>query len=339
MKAGKVSQTIYRRSVRKQLHMEENKEGNKILWKPSREETCCGIQTKDGEYVLSASASLFGNEKDLCVFAMAQAANAVVAHGAVAAGVELQILLPEFAYESRIKTMIALAEEKSEVWQIPIMKADVQIVPGIQTTVVCANALGYVSEDRLVRSSMAKPAQDIVLLGYAGLEGSLRIKRAKEAELRERFIPAFLNNLESHYDGIYTDFVTERAATDMISAMHPVAEGGILGALWELAEGADLGLSVDMRKIPIRQETIEVCEYFHLNPYQLTSAGCILAVTENGEELVERLHEENIEAVVIGYTTDKAERVLMNGGEKRYLDRPAQDELTRFLSSQARDEE
>ena len=125
----------------------------------------------------------------------------------------------------------------------------------------------------------------------------------------------------------------------MISAMHPVAEGGILGALWELAEGADLGLSVDMRKIPIRQETIEVCEYFHLNPYQLTSAGCILAVTENGEELVERLHEENIEAVVIGYTTDKAERVLMNGGEKRYLDRPAQDELARFLSSQARDEE
>ena len=57
---------------------------------------------------------------------------------------------------------------------------------------------------------------------------------------------------------------------------------------------------------------------------------------EAGREIyLERLKEENIETAVIGYTTDKAERVLMNGGEKRYLDRPAQDELARFLSNQA----
>lgn len=335
MKAGKVSQTIYRRSVRKQLHIEENEVGNKLLWEPAREEACSGVQAETGNLVLLSSVSLFGNEKDLCVFAMAQTANTLATRGAVITGIELEILLPEFAYESRIKTMIAMAEEKAEAWKLPIMKADVQIVPGIQTTIVQANALGTVREDKLFRSSMAKPNQDIVLIGYAGLEGSLRVKRTKEAELRERFIPAFFNKLESYYNGIYAVPLIERTESSMISAMHPITEGGILGALWEMAEGAGLGLSVDMRKIPIRQETIEVCEYFHLNPYQLTSAGCVLAVTENGEELVERLKEENIETAVIGYTTDKAERVLMNGGEKRYLDRPAQDELARFLSNQA----
>ena len=40
------------------------------------------------------------------------------------------------------------------------------IVPGIQTTIVQANALGTVQEDKLFRSSMAKPNQDIVLIGY-----------------------------------------------------------------------------------------------------------------------------------------------------------------------------
>ena len=151
--------------------------------------------------------------------------------------------------------------------------------------------------------------------------------------MKERFIPAFLNKLETYQNELYAVPAIEKSRCRMISAMHPIAEGGILGALWEMAEGAGIGLSVDMRKIAIRQETIEVCECFHLNPYQLTSTGCILLVTEHGEELAERLRIENLSAEVIGYTTDSAERVLMNGGEKRYLDRPAQDELMKFFSN------
>lgn len=333
MKAGKITQTVYRRSVQKQLRIEENKGKNKILWTPSREEACCGIQEAAGEMVLSSNVSLYGNEKDLCMFAMAQTANALAVRGATVAGVELQILLPEFAYESRIKTMMAIAEERAGKWNLPIMKADVQIVPGIQTTIVHANGLGTVRKENLIRSSMARPNQDIVLLGHVGLEGSLRIKREKEEELKKRFIPVFLNKLETYQNELYAVPVIEKASCQGISAMHSVTEGGILGALWEMAEGAEIGLSVDMRKIAVRQETIEVCECFHLNPYQLTSTGCILIVTTGGEELVEQLCAENLPAAVIGYTTDRVERVLMNGGEKRYLDRPAQDELMKFFSN------
>ena len=36
---------------------------------------------------------------------------------------------------------------------------------------------------------------DIVLAGAVGLEGSIRILKEKEEELRERFIPAFLDGL------------------------------------------------------------------------------------------------------------------------------------------------
>ena len=56
-------------------------------------------------------------------------------------------------------------------------------------------------------------------------------------------------------------------------AMHDVTEGGIYGALWELAEASGVGLEIDLKAIPIRQETVEVCEQFHLNPYQLISSG------------------------------------------------------------------
>ena len=46
--------------------------------------------------------------------------------------------------------------------------------------------------------------------------------------------------------------------------MHDVTEGGIFGALWEMAEASGVGLEIDLKKIPIRQETVEVCEFFYI---------------------------------------------------------------------------
>lgn len=46
-----------------------------------------------------------------------------------------------------------------------------------------------------------------------------------------------------------------------VGAMHDVTEGGIFGALWEMAEASGVGLEIDLKKIPLRQETVEVCEF------------------------------------------------------------------------------
>ena len=51
--------------------------------------------------------------------------------------------------------------------------------------------------------------------------------------------------------------------------MRQVGEGGIFAALYRLAKEADTGLVVDLKAMPVRQETIEICEYYKLNPYQL----------------------------------------------------------------------
>ena len=327
MKPGKVTQTIYRRSILKQLHTDKEV----ALFAPSQEEHCYGIQSAGGQ-MLSASVSLYGNEKDLCVFAMAKAVNELATRGASPSGVGIQILLPDFAYESRLKMMIAMAETAAEEQNLQILHADAQVVPGIQTTIVNVTAVGNLCAGRLFQSNMAKAEQEIVLLKWMGLEGSLRVKRAREEELKGRFISTFLDKLEASRKEIFSASAIETAAAVGVSAMHQIGDGGILAALWELAESAGIGLSVDMRKIAVKQETIEVCEYFHLNPYQLTSTGSILVVTEKGEELVDTLKESNVEAVIIGRTAKGNERVLMNGEEKRYLDRSAPDELAVFYS-------
>lgn len=328
MKSGKITQTIYRRSVWKQLHTEEEIS----LLKPSPEENCWGIRTEDGEQVLTSAATLYGNEKELAVFAMARAVNDLAAKGAHVRGVCVEVILPEFAYESRLKTMMALARKAAEEEKLLLLSANGQTIPALETTIVTVSAVGTVKESEILQCRMAKPEQDILLVHWIGTEGTIRIKNEREEELKERFAPTFLHKIDAGKRELFSHLIVENAAAVGVSAMHQIGDGGILAALWELAESADIGLSVDMRKIAVKQETIEVCEYFHLNPYQLTSTGAMLLVTDRGEELADALNRDQIATVLIGHTTGEKERVLLNKGEKRYLERPAQDELTRFFS-------
>ena len=69
-----------------------------------------------------------------------------------------------------------------------------------------------------------------------------------------------------------------------------------------MAEASEVGLEADFRKVPIRQETIEVCEIFDLNPYKLQADGAVLIGIRGGEALVQRLRNEGFMAEVIGQT-------------------------------------
>jgi hydrogenase maturation factor len=84
----------------------------------------------------------------------------------------------------------------------------------------------------------------------------------------------------------------------------------------------------------IKQETVEVCEFCHLNPYQLTSAGSVLIFTDRGEELVSKYEQLGVQASVLGKTTTDTARVILGGDEKRFLDRPATDELLKIYENQ-----
>jgi hydrogenase maturation factor len=177
---------------------------------------------------------------------------------------------------------------------------------------------------------MGKPEQDIVLLKWIGLEGTFRAMREKETELQERFVHTFLSQIKQMESQIFSAKEIDIAKRHGASAMHQITEGGILAALWEMADASEVGLEVQLKEMSIRQETVEICEFCHLNPYQLTSTGSVLVFTERGEELVQKYEDAGIKASLLGRTTANAERVILGGEEKRFLDKPATDELLRL---------
>ena len=114
--------------------------------------------------------------------------------------------------------------------------------------------------------------------------------------------------------------------------MHDIHRGAVFfGAFWEMASGAGVGLEVDLKKIPIRQETVEICNYFGVNPYQIMSSGSMMIAADDGHELVRKLEQAGIHAAVVGRTNSGNDRILRNGEDVRYLDKPQPDELYKVM--------
>ena len=70
----------------------------------------------------------------------------------------------------------------------PLCQAEVS--PAICEAIVHVNAVGT-AEEEIPQKMVAEAGQDIVLAGWIGLEGMLRVAGRKEEELAKRFVPAF----------------------------------------------------------------------------------------------------------------------------------------------------
>ncbi len=172
---------------------------------------------------------------------------------------------------------------------------------------------------------------ELVATKWIGLEGTAILAKEKEEVLAERFSAPFVE--EAKALDRYLSVLPEAAVAVRhgVAAMHDVTEGGIFGALWELAEASGVGLAVELERIPVRQETVEICEFFGINPYGLISSGCMLMAAENGASLVQELKKEGIPAVARGRTTGGKDRVVFNGDNRRFLVPPKADELYKVL--------
>lgn len=164
--------------------------------------------------------------------------------------------------------------------------------------------------------------QDIVVSKWIGLEGTVRLVKQHYERLRKRFPGRMLDEAAAFDRYLSVETETATAMKSGVCSMHGVSRGGIFAGLWEMAQEAGVGLEADLRKIPVRQETIEICEVFGENPYTLLSGGCLLMTARDGNALVAALERKEIPAVVIGRTTRGNDRVLYNKGHKRYLDKP-----------------
>lgn len=181
--------------------------------------------------------------------------------------------------------------------------------------------------------TLLRPGQELIVTKWIALDGTAKIANVYEKELKKRF-PASLVDLAKRFADLRCVSDETRIADCFADcARQELSRGGIFTALWETAEQSRVGLEIDLRKIPIRQETVELCEYFDVNPYYLCSEGSLLIGTEQSGMLTEALAEAGIPAAVIGRVTSGKQRLIHNGENVSYLNRPQTDEWERRLQN------
>lgn len=287
---------------------------------------------------LTHTGVYYGGMRDGAAYGLLTEVNELAAQGVHAGSAEIRIEIPADMDKSRmhsIRNHIAKAMEKLETedFQLEELHIAGEKCAALRVPQIVITAAGETDQKERIADELltARAGQDIVYAGWAGLEGMLRIIGEKEAELRERFTPAFIGQMKA-YDSELCGLSKIAVADAMgVSVIRQVSRGGILASLWDLAKDTELGLNLDLKKIAVRQETIEVCEHFRLNPYQLASGGSFLMLTENGEALADALNQKGIQAAVIGQLTDSNDKIIHNGEDMRYIDRPAPDELMKIF--------
>lgn len=175
-----------------------------------------------------------------------------------------------------------------------------------------------------------RPGQDLVVAGFAGLAGTVALVREKRKDLERRFSGDYLDMILSH-EWMAENGNLEHWKRFGATECEPAGEGGIFTALWNLSAAFGCGITFSLRQIPVKQETVEVCEYLELNLYRLYSRGCYLLVADNGGQMVEKLAGEHICARVIGRVNGGIAREILNAETVGYLERPQPDEMKKVV--------
>lgn len=328
MQIGKVPETVLKRSILKQIKTSRPE----VLVGPGVGEDCAVLSLEEDEVFLVSTDPITGATKDIGKLAVHITANDLASSGGEPIGVMITALLPERVREIEIKTIMADVEETCRELNMAVLGGHTEVTDVVNRPVLTVTGIAKAKKDRLITTSGAKPGQDVIVTKWIGLEGTSILAKERETALLSRY-PKQLIETAKGFDQYLS--VLREAATAVksgVSAMHDVTEGGIFGALWEVAESAGVGLRIDLKKLPIRQETVEICEYFNINPYELISSGSMLIVADKGHDLVMALEAEGIHAAVVGKTTDDNDRVVINGEETRFLEPPKTDELYKALA-------
>ena len=168
----------------------------------------------------------------------------------------------------------------------------------------------------------------IAFIGYAGLSATGEIVAENFEKLKERFSESYLNKARSLAKRAKEDAGSIRETLTKCGVTFLETSSGCYNALWMLATGDGkkshgFGIETELKKIPVRQETIEITNEVDVNPYKIPSDGAFVALFDTEEQIYENFSKKGVPFDVIGGIIEGNRRIIKIGVDKiTYLEPP-----------------
>lgn len=267
-------------------------------------------------------------------------ANDIATTGARPLWLLVTLLLPENKTNAELPDAIMTQiYEACRHLGIVVLGGHTEITAGLDRPIAIGTMIGEVAHDRLISPRGAKAGDRVLLTKGVPIEATTLLAREFPARLRgalaESEIEAARNYLFLPGIGVTRE---ARVAVEAgpVTAMHDPTEGGIVTALWELAQASRTMLRIDPRKIPVPALARRVCEVFGIDPLGAIASGSLLitAPASAAEPICKALANEGIACADIGVVADGPEIVQRKTVEGFEMwPRPAVDEITKAFTA------
>ncbi len=288
-------------------------------------------------YLVAKTDPITFASREIGWYAVHVNANDVACTGATPRWFLVTLLLPQSSTdEALVDEIFEQIGHTCEQLEIALVGGHTEITHGFDRPVVVGFMLGEVAPDALVRPDGAQPGDALLLTKGIAVEGTAIIAREKGEQLQGVDPSLVERSRQFLYDpgiSVLQDAAVATAAGH-VHAMHDPTEGGLATGCWELADAAQVGLTVEEDAIPVLPETAAFCEALGLNPLGLIASGALLlAVPPDHADAIEAaLEREDIAAARIGQVVEREKGVTLHGPHgARPLPRFDQDEITRLF--------
>ena len=247
------------------------------------------------------------------------------------------ILMPAASSADELKRIFSQLSESCKELGISYCGGHTEVTHSVNNPVVIGHMLGEVGRDNLKPTSEARLGDDLIMTKSSAIEATAIIALEKENELRGHLGNKLLARAKNYLYNPGISVVKEASVVSSIKevhALHDPTEGGIATGIFEMATASDLGVEVHYDKIPISEETLKLCESYHVDPLGTFASGSLLiAVSPSvSEDVISRLSAVGITAARIGVMMPREEGMrLIKNGENLPLPVYHQDEISKIF--------
>jgi len=249
--------------------------------------------------------------------------NDAAAAGAEPVGLLITLLMPPSGTMEEISRIADDLSAAAQLANVDILGGHTEVTDAVTRPVTSATVVARQARVAALRGM--RPGDEIVMTKWAAVEGTSIL--AEDFADRLTAMPESLLASARAFSKQLSIVSESKVAMQFgASAMHDVTEGGVLGAAWELGYANACAVEIDSSKIPVREETRQICAVLGLDPLRLIGSGSLLIACENGERLVNALLEQKIPACVIG----RAIEGITSFANGVVLEEPHADEIYRL---------
>jgi hydrogenase expression/formation protein HypE len=214
-----------------------------------------------------------------------------------------------------------------ESMRVTAAEANVQLVTG--DTKVVDKGIGAVEHSLTIAPSSVRVGDVILLSGDLGRHG-IAIMAMREGL-------SFETTIESDCAPLWEPVAALLQAGIEVHCLRDLTRGGLSSGLIEIAETAQVRISIDEMLVPVREDVAGACEILGLDPLYLANEGRFVAIvpehaTASALEILNS-HAVSSGAVRIGWVLEKpAGLVTMKSrlGTERVLDMLSGEQLPRI---------